>query len=183
MASALLVVGIHRAELAFGQAVAARLNPAQVAVLVIPEGIDGRHPRADQRFGYETLHRALYLQLLPHVHQGRYTLLLDLHTGLDPQGLGADIFSATPEWIAQHLAGAEPLMPRPRLVRLRANSADGDRDEAFAAGHTVIPVEVWRHPDFQYVGIEIYRQANQDSLPFETAYATNLITRLSAMTR
>ena len=181
MADALLVIGIHRAELAFGQQVAAGLNPALVAVLAIPEGINGQHPRADQRFHYDTLHRALYLQLLPHVHQGKYTLLMDLHSGLDPQGLNADIFSATPERLAPCLAGTVPLTPQPRLVRLGTHEGDNDSDHAFAAGHTVIPAEVWRHRDFQYVGIEIYLQSNQGGSPSETTYARDLITRLAVM--
>jgi len=63
----LLVIGIHREELAFGQAVAASLDPASVQVLAIPDGLSGRHPRSDQGFHWDTLHRVFYLQLRPHV--------------------------------------------------------------------------------------------------------------------
>ncbi|SFB63287.1 hypothetical protein [Azotobacter beijerinckii] len=41
----LLVIGIHREELAFGQTVARDVDPAQVAVLEIPEGLSGQPPR------------------------------------------------------------------------------------------------------------------------------------------
>ncbi|MCD6706526.1 MAG: hypothetical protein LT080_08755 [Thiobacillus sp.] len=51
---ALLVVGIHREERGFGEAVAAGLDRRLIDVLVIPEGLSGRHPRQDQRFYFDT---------------------------------------------------------------------------------------------------------------------------------
>jgi len=107
-------------------------------------------------------------------------LLMDLHTGYDPQGLDADIFSAAPERFDPYLAGAVPLSPQLKLVHI---SASGGKDHTFAVGHTVIPSEVWRHPDFQYVGIEIYLPSDHGGSPFEAAYARDIITRLAAMAR
>lgn len=69
-----------------------------------------------------------------HVYQGRYPLLMDLPTGCGPQGLNADIFSATPERLAPHLAGAVSLLPNPRLVRLSANGGYGINDAPAPAG-------------------------------------------------
>lgn len=66
-ADTLLVIGVHRTELAFGRAVAAALAPGQVDLLEIPEGLSGAHPRPDEVFRYQTLHSALYGQLLAHV--------------------------------------------------------------------------------------------------------------------
>src|SRR5690606_5090834 len=91
--SVLLVIGIHREELAFGQTVVEGLNKDCLQVLTVPEGISGTRPLIDQQFTYETLHRALYLQLLPHV-QGRHALLIDLHAGSDPAGPSADLICA-----------------------------------------------------------------------------------------
>jgi hypothetical protein len=92
-APTVLLIGIHREELAFGRAVARGLDDPGIAVLEIPEGLSGRRPRPDQRFHYETLHRALCLQLLPHL-AGHCRLLIDLHTGLDRQGPSADLMCA-----------------------------------------------------------------------------------------
>jgi hypothetical protein len=86
----LLVIGIHREERAFGRMVAEGLVSERVQVLTVPEGLSGKRPLIDQQFKYETLHRALYLQLLPCV-QGRHALLLDLHAGSDPAGPSADL--------------------------------------------------------------------------------------------
>lgn len=152
-APVLLVVGIHREELAFGEAVAAQLDARRVDVLKIGEGLSGRRPRQDERFRYDTLHRALYLQLLPHV-QPRHRLLIDLHTGLDPDAPCADLYSRDVEELAARLARAPPLMPSaPRLFALQP---EGATEAPCAAAQTVIPTEVWRNPHFLYVGLEVY---------------------------
>ncbi|QTR49291.1 FeoC-like transcriptional regulator [Candidatus Thiothrix anitrata] len=44
MRKALLVIGIHREERAFGEAVASSLDPTLFDVLVIPDGLSGQHP-------------------------------------------------------------------------------------------------------------------------------------------
>lgn len=146
---ALLVIGIHREERAFGEAVAAGLKRERLDVLAIEDGLSGRRPRTDQRFRYDTLHRALYSQLPAHM-TGHYDLLIDLHTGLDREGFSADLICARPE----QLAGIEQqLGPDARRVRLvRLGSADMDGPSA----KTVIPESVWRNPYFLYVGIEIF---------------------------
>ncbi|WP_333874955.1 hypothetical protein [Methylobacter sp.] len=148
----LLLIGIHREELAFGLAVAEGLDPTQVAVLTIPEGISGQRPQADQQFRYETLHRALYLQLLPHVLD-HYQLLIDLHTGFDPLGPSADLICADAAL-------------RARLeVAIRDNTGTAKRNiRVISLGtgatsiyaRTVIPRQIWGNPAFNYVGMEIY---------------------------
>lgn len=94
----LLVIGVHREERAFGEAVAAGLY-GRVDVLAIEDGLSGRRPRPDQRFHYDTLHRALYRQLPAHA-AGHYELLVDLHSGLDRAGPSADLICAEPERLA-----------------------------------------------------------------------------------
>lgn len=151
---ALLLIGIHREELAFGRVVAGAMDPTRVAVLAIPEGLSGRHPRPDQRFHFEMLHRALYQQVLPHV-VGRHHLLIDLHTGFDRQGPCAELFCAdaglraclqaaiaADGWLSDHEI---------RLIALE--------DGAGLHAETVIPRQVWDHPGFRYVGLEIYLPA------------------------
>ena len=154
---ALLVIGIHREELAFGEAVTAGLDRCRIEVLAIPEGLSGRRPRPDQRFQYDTLHRALYLQLLPHV-VGHHDLLIDLHTGLDRRGPRADLICAE----AEKLAGLLEKSPRwppsavhasaVRFVRLGRNGDPGEAGVYVA--ETVIPEKIWRNARFLYVGVE-----------------------------
>lgn len=148
----LLLIGIHREELAFGRTVADELDPAQIAVLTIPEGISGKRPLADQQFRYEALHHSLYLQLLPHV-LNRHQLLIDLHTGFDPLGPSADLICADAALRARLEAAisdnARMASQDIRVIPLGTNTA-------FPHAHTVIPRRIWGNPAFHYVGLEIY---------------------------
>jgi hypothetical protein len=174
-AATLLVVGIHREELAFGMAVAAGLERSRIDVLTISEGLSGRRPRPDQRFHFDTLHRALYLQLPPHI-QARHHMLIDLHTGLDPRAPCADLYSRDTLRLAELLASAAPLAPPPRLVPL-------GRMEAGTSAETVIPGEVWRNPRCLYVGLEIYLAEAGPGRGVEQDYARALIVALAAGTQ
>lgn len=172
MASAktLLVIGIHREELAFGQAVAAGLDRSRVDVLSITEGLSGRHPRPDQCFHHDILHRALYLQILPHM-QGR-DLLIDLHTGQDSQAPRSDLYCRDTGRLADLLAPARALPSPPRLVSLECRGGE-------PGAHTVIPPKIWRNPAFLYVGMEIYLPVPGLGRAEDQAYARTLIRALA----
>lgn len=176
----LLVIGIHREELAFGQSVAAMLNRTRIDVLSIPDGLSGQHPLPDERFRYEMLHRALYLQLIPHV-RGRYSLLIDLHTGLDEEGPCADIYTCTPEQLKPPLAGL--MSPEavssgtPRLVRLGHTQASGRATGA--DGVTIIPPDIRQADDFLYAGIEIYLPQPGPGTADDWLYAAEIINALA----
>ncbi len=170
-ATSLLVIGIHREELAFGEAVAAGLDRSCFDVLRIPEGLSGHHPRPDQRFQFDTLHRALYLQLLPHI-QSRHERVIDLHTGLDPEGPCADIYSRDTACLADSLAKAEGIQPAPRLISLLPR-------DGITSAETVIPPEIWRSPRFLYVGVEIYLPETGAGNSVDQGYARALINALS----
>jgi hypothetical protein len=171
-ANTLLVIGIHREELAFGEAVAAGLDRGRFDVLSIPEGLSGRHPRADQRFHFDTLHRELYLQLLPHI-QTRHTRVIDLHTGLDPHGPGADIYCRDTARLSANLAQVDDIQPAPRLISLTPS-------DTTPSAQTVIPPEVWRNPRFLYVGVEIYLADTGAGRPEDRKYACALLDALRA---
>lgn len=171
-APVLLVIGVHREELAFGQAVAADIDPARVAVLAIPEGLSGRRPHPDQSFHYDTLHHALYLQLLPHV-VGRHRLLIDLHTGLDQFGPRADLICA--DAALRACLGAAIAARRGIAAHdVRLIALGGDGTGALHA-RTVIPRQVWDNPAFRYVGLELYLPAHADGEPAARALARDLI--------
>jgi len=97
---AVLVIGVHREELAFGDKVAEGLDPSSADLLRIPEGLSGRRPRQDQLFYYETLHRELYHQLAAQI-RGRYRLALDLHCGIDEGAPCADLISRNSDLLAR----------------------------------------------------------------------------------
>lgn len=146
-AAVLVVIGVHREELAFGREVVGGLQAGEVDVLEIPEGLPGRRPRPDQCFWYDVGHEALYLQLLPHVG-AQHRLLIDLHAGLDENAPCADL-------ICGDAAFGERLR-----ARLAADPADVrvivlDSAEAVQA-RTVIPVRIRNNPDFLYVCMEVY---------------------------
>jgi hypothetical protein len=175
-ATTLLVIGIHREELAFGEAVAAGLDRRRFDVLRIPEGLSGRHPRADQRFHFDTLHRALYRQLPPHI-QTRHEQVIDLHTGLDPHGPCADLYSRDTAWLAERLAQAGGLQPAPRLVSLLP--ADPESGDSALSAETVIPPEIWRNARFLYVGVEMYLPEAGRGRQIDHDYARALLNVLS----
>ena len=131
---ALLVIGIHRAELAFGDRVATRLDRDRVDVLRIPHGIGQPKRGPGESFYSRTQHREIYLQLLQQV-KGRYTTMIDLHAGLDEAGLSADVYCHDDAFLAKLAARlrSSALAYRVRLVRIV--SAEG-RDAGAATGST-----------------------------------------------
>ena len=183
---ALLVIGVHREELAFGEAVASLLaergHLPGLELLRIPDGISGQHPRSDQRFHYELLHRAIYLQI--EETAVRHRLLIDLHRGEDDEGPCADV-----------ICGDDELL---RCVReWEATADDGDfsfRDDRIRTVHlnndgmavakgataarTVIPPEVWDSPDFLFVGLEIYLPVTGAGRRQDWEFAAKLVKRV-----
>jgi hypothetical protein len=168
--AALVVIGIHREELAFGREVVDGLPAGEADVLEIPDGLSGRRPRPDQCFRYDVVHEALYLQLLPHVC-GRHRLLIDLHAGLDENGPCADLIcgdAAFGERLRAGLAGG------PAGVRVIVlDTGDAVRT------HTVIPERIWHNPAFLYLCMEIYLPDDGPAQHGAVALAQRLI-RLAA---
>ena len=149
----LLVIGIHREELAFGRDVVQGLEVEDLDVLEIPEGLSGRRPLPDETYRYGALHRALYLQLLPYVG-GTHRLLIDLHSGLDQQGPSADLLCADTALRARlrRALDAEGCKERPDAsVRIVPLGQAG-----VVQARTVIPEAIWNNPAFAYLGMELY---------------------------
>lgn len=158
----LLVTGIHRDELEFGDRVAALIDPTSVDVLRIPEGISRARFGGEREFYLGARHREIYLQLQQQV-QGRYRLLIDLHSGLDENGPCADIFCHDAS-VLSCLAGRLPLGGDPDRVRLIEILGRGERlaqgagnGGAVAAGaRTWIPRAIWASSAPVYVGLEVF---------------------------
>lgn len=158
MAKALLVIGIHREELAFGEAVASGIDRALFDVLTIPEGLSGQRPRPDQRFRFDAMHVALYRQLLPYV-KGRYPLLVDLHTGVNETGFCMDLFCRDPAWLSTLLPPLSRQKPEVAVRVLRMIQPGEKCLDGEAVAETVIPGEIWRNPAFRYLGVEAFLSA------------------------
>jgi hypothetical protein len=181
---AVLVIGVHREELAFGERVAARVSSSTLDVLRIPEGLSGRRPRADQRFLYDTRHREIYLQLLPHV-LGRYRLVIDLHTGVDEKGSPcADVLCADARFLACVAPAAEPQLAsgcgvRPVLLTAPTRrQAEGRTPTDVLRAETALPPKVWDSDAFIYVGVEVYLPQAGEGDAAAWAFAADLMERL-----
>jgi hypothetical protein len=186
-AEAVLIIGAHREELAFGERVAEGLDP-RIAVLRIPEGISGHRPRPDEVFYYETRHRELYLQLRQQVG-GRYKVVVDLHTGLNQPGRCADVICRDPALLrcvhraTQRRYGRAAATGLVRTVRLASRTDSGEPSiQADAAeygkgplGTTVIPTGVWDSEDFLYVGLEVYLGQEGEGQEDDWRFARRLV--------
>jgi hypothetical protein len=153
-----LLIGVHREELAFGEAVAQGLDPDTIQVLRIPTGISGVRPTQDGAVYYAAHHQELYLQILPLV-RGRYDLVLDLHCGVNEPARCADLFAAdldlldcTSTALARH-PGTPAAKVRPILL---ASGTRAGLAPALPRAHMVIPEVFWRNPAFRYLGLECF---------------------------
>lgn len=157
---AVLIIGVHRDELAFGDKVVAGLEPSLIDILRIPEGLTGRHPRQDQMFHYEIRHRELYYQLLGQI-RGRYSMAIDLHCGLNEDGSCADLIATDRLLLAgvqRHAIAQFGKSEGNRILRpvLLGSGSDAHSPEYPIRAHTIIPAEFCNAPTFAYAGIEIY---------------------------
>ncbi|MEE4638904.1 MAG: hypothetical protein V2J42_09220 [Wenzhouxiangella sp.] len=160
-AETVLVTGVHREELSFGDGVTRRCASNQIDVLRIPEGVPQRCRNVDQQFYHETRQRELYLQLHQQV-KGRYRLLIDLHSGIDEDGPWADIYCRDAKLLERigSRVDARKLTDRVRLVRI----VDAHQPAILKRGQsavdtqarTSIPAAIWAGGRPVYVGLEVY---------------------------
>ena len=175
MSKAILVIGIHKEELAFGERVAELLDGSMISVLRIEQGLSNRKPIFDDLFYYTTRHQEIYLQLRQQVKK-RYDLLIDLHSGINESGACAEIFCKHVDLldclktVSKKCSNIRCPLPDPiRLTRIIEDSEEIDdlaegneemdtkiRDQGYPFCLTVIPQTVWASKDFIYVGLEIY---------------------------
>lgn len=174
-----LVIGVHRAELAFGDAVAAGLADRPLTVFRIPHGIRRATTAPGARFYSLAEHHEIYLQLAQQIG-GRPRLLLDLHRGVDEAGRGADLFCHHAGFlraVERRLRGGEPGGPV-RLLRILDEHAPAEAAagrEFEAAAHTWIPRAVWAARRPLYVGLEIYLPAEGRGNRADWAFARGLV--------
>jgi hypothetical protein len=179
---AILVIGVHREELAFGDAVAAGLGSGAPDVLRIPEGVPRACSAPNRRFYSETAHHEIYRQL-HHETRRRASMLIDLHCGRDPEG-GADLYCHDARFLraAGGRLAARGLKKHVRLIKIL--DATTGRPDACPPGldaiaHTWIPRDVWETGPPLYVGLEVYT-ADEDAVrPEDAAFARAVIDALT----
>ena len=180
MSKAIIVIGIHQEELAFGEQVVELLDGSGIDVLRIEQGLSSRKPVFDDLFYYTTQHQEIYLQLRQQIKK-KCDLLIDLHSGINESGACADIFCKHVNMldclktVFKKRSNIHRPLPRPiRLTRIVENSeridepAEGNeepytkirdpkiRNQGYPVCLTVIPQAVWASKNFIYVGLEIY---------------------------
>jgi len=185
MLEALLVTGIHREELGFGDRVTSLLNVDRIQVMRIPDGISHARTGTDDLFYYTNQHREIYLQLHQQV-KGRYRLLIDLHCGLNDAGRCADIYCRDErllQCVVERSRRTE-LGEELRLVKILANSEDsdgaGDGTGVHVGARTLIPEQLWNDPSFIYVGLEIYLTEPGDGVAEDWHFTGDLIETIQA---
>ncbi len=175
MSKAIIVIGIHQEELAFGERVVELLDGSGIDVLRIEHGLPSRKPVFDDLFYYTTRHQEIYFQLRQQIKK-RYDLLIDLHSGINESGACADIFCKHVNMldclktVSKKCSNIHCPLPGPiRLIRIIEDSekiddlAEGNEDwdtkirnQGYPVCLTVIPRAVWASKVFIYVGLEIY---------------------------
>jgi hypothetical protein len=175
--AAVLVTGIHREELGFGDRVAALVDPEQVEVLRIARGISNSRIGTGDQFYSDTEHREIYLQLRQQLRQqplSRGSALIDLHAGVDEQAPCADIYLASETLLSclEQVLGPDS---RVRLVRITDKLLPDHETRAGALARTRIPRCLWESKDWLYVGLEIYLAQPGDGRPEDWGFASDLV--------
>lgn len=175
-----LVIGLHRPELAFGDMIAAQMQEDDVDVLRISHGIPQPRTAPGQRFLSQTQHHEIYLQLHQQV-RGRYRLLVDLHRGMDEAGVSADVMCHDDVFLGclRRRFDQQPPSHEVRLVHIRGDGGDGNCPGiAMAADletRTWIPPRVWQGNLPLYVGLEIYLPGGSEGSVADRVFTRSLI--------
>lgn len=178
MNSTLVVTGIHKEELEFGDQVVGKLKHVNVDIMRIPEGITHDRAGLGEGFYYHTMHQEIYLQLLQQV-KDRYDLLIDLHCGLNDSGRCADVYTSHTSMLG---CLAETIDPADDNRQLRLVNILSKSDRELEASHgvdanalTLIPERLWNSQVMTYVGLEIYLPKEGLGEQGDWAYARKLI--------
>lgn len=182
MPDTLLVIGIHREELPFGDRIAEKIDPERIDVMRIDRGISNSYRRGRDEFYRDALHREIYLQLLQQVKK-RYKLVIDLHCGRHERGQFAEIFSHDKALMHSLDTMTTPLeKEQMRLIRIVAEKDSAPHHAGDASieprANTLIPRRIWDNSEFCYVGLEIYLGTEEKGSLENRDFACSLIDTL-----
>lgn len=177
----LLVIGVHREELAFGDQLVSGLAGQMIDVLRIPSGLSARRPRADQLADYRANHASLYDQIGDHL-QPAHEIMIDLHcsVGACPD---MDIICADTGFLQMlreacgHTKGLRDAILRTIQMVSDEDLRDHDRfeDEAQLFMKPDLPPSIWKARKPLYVGLEIYLQEEGAGTPRDWQLGRSLI--------
>lgn len=180
-----LVTGIHRKELGFGDRVAALIDPTLVDVMRIPQGISQARKGPREEFYSRAQHNEIYLQLFQQV-KDRYRLMIDLHRGLDETGRCADVFCHDKVLLrclgtkVQNLSSEHDI----HLIRIASPGNQGTQSNGSsitdAEARTWIPPKIWLSLSPLYVGLEVYLTEDSDGNEDDWKFARLLIEEIRA---
>ncbi len=185
MMRTLLVTGIHREELSFGDRVSDLLDTQSIQVLRIPQGISHARSGTDDLFYYNRRHREIYLQLRQQV-KGHYRLLLDLHCGLNDSGPCADLYCRDRQILRciAHRSKQVSIGEKLRLVKILRDTEISEpynhSGETIIGARTPIPEQLWNDRITIYVGLEIYLKEEGEGSMQDWLFARDLIELLQA---
>jgi len=179
----LLVIGVHREELAFGDLVAKGLGSCGIDLLRIPSGLSARRPRADELEQYRTNHARLYEQILSYAAPN-HTLLVDLHCSLKSH-TDFDLIAADTTFLDTILKAFRqtPSMAEASVRAIQMvsetdfQSATPPSDRLYIKPD--LPPSVWRSPKPIYIGIEAYLEQEGKGTRQEWEMAQDLIKTIS----
>ena len=180
MVESLLVIGVHREELAFGDQVASLMDDSKFDVMRIPSGISNTQTGTGGGFYYQTEHREIYLQLHQQVKR-QYRLIVDLHCGSTEQGNYAEVFSRDDRFI--HCMSARlkerDWQQQVRVIKIIAelSTKNPGKPENYILpqARTWIPEKVWNDQAYRYVGLEVYLSHGRQGKPEDWAFTQQLI--------
>ncbi|GEM_PF-1706660 len=192
-AQTLLVVGVHREERAFGEAVAAQLPAADFDLLRIAHGLSGRRPDPDELAAYRRRHQALYAQILDYVTPD-HRIVVDLHTGYDEAGPCADVLCGHVDVLRciEQEAVTTPAGTPPAVETLRAvllvneqpamsptATTDGilasTAEQRWSCLKPDIPQAVWRTGRHLYIGVEVYLPTAADDAGADAPFGAAVV--------
>lgn len=187
MSEILLVTGVHREELAFGDHVAELLDKECFDVMRIAEGIShSRSVGSGGLFYFVTQHREMYLQLRQQM-QSHHRLMIDLHCGLNTEGRCADIYCGDEQSLTNMAAmPKQPELAAPvRVIKIirdaEKSGVSAAKPEAWQEARTLIPDKVWNSPAFTYVGVEIFLTREGEGNRGDWRFAADLINAIRAV--
>ncbi len=184
MEKPLLLIGVHRDELAFGDRLTGLLGD-RCDVLRVDKGLENANPTPDDEFQYRIRHAEMYQQVLQQLHR-RTGPVIDIHTGLNESGRCADIYCHSEDFLscldhaladrAHGSAAQDADIRRLKIVSHETNGSRAPADQELRpVVWTYIPEIVWRNPRFLYVGIEVFLTAPGAGRQEDHAYARDLV--------
>lgn len=178
MVTSVLLIGIHKEELDFGDCVAQLTDPKAIDILRIPHGLENIESNTEGSFYAETQHREMYLQVQQLIKK-QFQLVIDLHCGQSPDQMFAEIFCGDETLISridEQLAWNQ-CKKIARIIRIISGKGSLQlcRDTPYPCARTMIPEQVWRSSSFKYVGLEIYLPKDDSDLRKTFELAISLI--------